>query len=285
LNIELSLAFGLLTASAFGTADFIAKLSTNKIGFLRTAMLMQVIGSFLIIPFAASDFSRLAYQPVVLLEGIALGLINVTATIALYKGFEVGRLSIVSPIASSYPVVSILLAVLFLGEVISEELLVGICLVIVGVILVSVQKERNEIKKRFAKGTFYAIAYMVLGGILFFGLKPVSLVLGVYLPVLLLRWTSALVLIIVFFSKPRISSGSKALALVFGVAAFDTFANVIYNVGVSFGTVTVVSTVGGLFSAVTVLLARVFLKDSLSKTQVAGFLAISLGITVLGLVG
>ncbi len=116
MDVALSLAFGLLTATGFGTADFIAKLSTNRVGFLRTALFMQVIGSFLLLPFALNGAYRLFLQPWALLEGMMLGVVNALATLCLCRGFEVGRLSIVSPIASSYPVISILLAVSFLGE-------------------------------------------------------------------------------------------------------------------------------------------------------------------------
>jgi len=126
LDIALSLAFGLLTATAFGTADFLAKLSTDRVGFLRTVLFMQIVGSFLLLPFALNDAFRLFLQPWAVVEGVMLGVVNALATLSLYKGFEVGRLSIVSPIASCYPVVSILLAVSFLGERLTTELLLGI---------------------------------------------------------------------------------------------------------------------------------------------------------------
>jgi len=283
LDIALSLAFGLLTATGFGTADFVAKLSTNRVGFLRTALFMQIIGSVLLLPFAFNDVYRLFLQPWAIVEGMMLGVVNALATLSLYKGFEVGRLSIVSPIASSYPVVSILLAVSFLGERLTTELLLGIGLVIVGIILVSIQTEQEKVRKRLTGGVAYAIGYMVLGGVLFFGLKPVSQALGVYLPVLLLRWVSAFVLVIAFFAlKPRGVTRLNAFSLIIAVAIFDTFANVAYNVGVSFGTVSIVSTIGGLFSAVTILLARFFLKEKLTRHQMVGFLTITAGVAILG---
>jgi drug/metabolite transporter (DMT)-like permease len=180
-------------------------------------------------------------------------------------------------------VVSIILAVSFLGERLTKELLFGIGLVIVGIILVSIQTEQDEVRKRLTEGVPYAIIFMVLGGVLFFGLKPVSQALGVYLPVLLLRWVSAVVLVIAFFaSKPRGASQLNAFPFIIAVAIFDTFANVTYNIGVSFGTVSIVSTIGGLFSAVTILLAWVFLKERLTRHQIIGFFAISAGVAILG---
>ena len=287
LNLSLSLACGLLTATGFGTADFIAKLTTNKIGFIRTALFMQVIGSFFVLPFALESTALLVLHPWALLGGVLLGVINAFATLSLYKGFEVGRLSIVSPIASSCPVVSILLAVLFLGESVTDERLLGIGLVIVGVILVSLQTSQASVSEKVNRGTMYAIIYMVLGGLLFFALKPVSNALGVFLPVLIMRWVSIPVLTVTFLAWKTNPKGPTASAfwLVLSVALFDTFANVMYVLGVSVGTVSIVSTVGGMFSAVTVLLARIVLKERLSRHQILGFAAIAAGVCALGLFG
>ncbi len=287
MGYGLSLLCGLLTATGFGTADFIAKLTTNRIGFLRTALFMQVVGSFFVLPFALQDFPRLVPQPWALVGGVLLGVLNGLATLSLYKGFEVGRLSIVSPIASSCPVVSIIFAVLFLGESVTEGRLLGIGLVIVGVILVSVQTALEGVSEKVNRGTVYAIIYMLLGGLLFFALKPVSSVLGVFLPVLIMRWVSIPVLTVTFLAWKQKSRNPirGAFWFIVSVALFDTFANVIYVFGITVGTVSIVSTVGGMFSAVTVFLAWIFLKERLLRHQILGFAAIALGVGVLGFFG
>jgi len=284
--LNLSLACGLLTATGFGTADFVAKLSTNRVGFLRTALLMQAIGGTLLLPFALPDISRLFLQPWATLGGLFLGVINSVATIALYKGFEVGRLSVVSPIASCSPVVSVLLAVFFLGESLTIERVFGISFAIVGIILVSTQTSGEDTSKRLGQGVVYGVLFMVLGGTLFFGLKPVSHVLGIYVPVLLMRWMAVPIIGTVFFAwRPKGAIRLNALSFISVIAALDTFANVIYNVGVSVGTVSIVSTLGGLFSAVTVFLAWAVLKERVTRHQIIGFAAIVAGITILGLFG
>jgi uncharacterized membrane protein len=106
LSPGLSIACGVLTATGFGTADFVAKLSTERVGFLRTALFMQVIGSFFVLPFALTDASRLLIDPWTTFAAVLLRVVNALGTLSLYKGFEVGRLSIVSPIASTAPVVA-----------------------------------------------------------------------------------------------------------------------------------------------------------------------------------
>lgn len=284
VNLGLSLACGLLTATGFGTADFMAKLSAGKMGFVRTALLVQVIGSFFVLPFALTDLSRLIADPAFALAAVLLGVVNAVGTLCLYKGFEVGRVSIVSPIGSTAPVVAIFLAVTFLGETVTVPRLAGISCVIVGIVLVSIQSDQKGSAGQVAKGTVYAIAFMLLSGVLLFGLKPVSTVLGVFLPVLTLRWVGSLVLVVPYLRQRKTDERVGSFRLILGVAFFDTFANVAYTLGVSLGTVTIVSTLGGLFSSITVLLAWVFLGERLSRHHIVGFIAILLGVAALGLV-
>ena len=285
MNLGLSIACGVLTATGFGTADFLAKLGTGKVGFLRTALFMQVIGSFFVLPFALLDLSRLAAHPWATLAAVMLGVLNALATLSLYKGFEVGRLSIVSPVASTAPVIAILLAVVFLREVLTVELVVGITLVIVGIVLVSFQSAVEDASKEVAKGTIYAVGFMLGGGLLLFGLKPVSEVLGVFLPVLIMRWVGSGLMAAPLFTSKSAGRRGTAFRLIIAIAFFDTFANVIYTVGVNVGTVSIVSTLGGMFSAVTVLLARSILKEKLTRHQMVGFLSIVLGVGMLSAFG
>ena len=287
MNLELGMTFGLLTAAGFGTADFFAKLSANRVGFLRTALFMQAIGTVLVLPFALTDTSRLFSHPWAALVGTLLGVVNAVATLCLYKGFEVGRLAIVSPIASTAPVVAILLAITFLGETITMERLFAISLVMLGIILVSIQRTEANALGQVAKGTAYAIGFMIMGGVLLFELKPVSTDLGVFLPVLMIRWVGTLVLAVPFLSRRTRSLrlGMRAFRTIIVIACLDTFANVTYNVGLIFGTVAIVSTLGGMFSAVTVLLAWVILKERLTLHQSFGFAAIVLGVATLSAFG
>jgi uncharacterized membrane protein len=246
---------------------------------------MQLIGGFFVLPFALADVGRMFAHPWAAFVGVLLGAVNAAATLCLYKGFEVGRLSIVSPIASTAPVVAILLAVAFLGEDLTLQRLVAISLVMLGVILVSIQASGKNVSEQLAKGTAYAILFMLLGGTLLFGLKPVSSTLGAFLPVLIMRWTGVPVLAapLLFARSTRPRSG--ALRLIVTVAFFDTFANVAYTLGVSLGTVAIVSPLGGMFSAITVLLAWVILKERLSRHQMVGFATIILGVATLGAFG
>lgn len=282
----MSFMFGLAAAVCWGSADFVAKLATERLGYLRTATFMQYVGGLLMLALTFQDLATLWALSLATYLVLGLGVVNALATVALFKSFEVGQLSIVSPIASSYPALSTVLAVMILNETVSQTRFVGIVLILSGIVMVSIQKQ-SKISSRgrtFAAGVGYALLSFGLMGLLYFALKIAVTSLGGLLPVLVIRWESAVILTIALaLSTTRINTQvRKSMLAVAFVGVVDSIANIAYNLGISIGTVAVVSTLSGLFSAVTVLLACVFLRERFAKHQSVGFLAILIGVSVIG---
>src|SRR5262249_41588353 len=119
---------------------------------------------------------------------VGLGLINLLATLGLYRAFEIGMLSIVSPIAASFAGISVLLAHVFGGERLGAMAASGVGLVICGVVLVAVRRDgRVASSVSAAPGVAAAAAAAVGFGVVFFGLSFVTPQLGSVVPVLLFR--------------------------------------------------------------------------------------------------
>ena len=284
--MNLSIAFGLAAALCWGTSDFVAKISAERIGALRTSLFLQYIGSLLLVLIIVQDIPRLWQFPTATYFTLGLGAINAAASYSLFKGFEVGQLSIISPIVSSYPALSTVLAVLFLNEHVSSIRIAAILAILVGIVLVSIQHRRERLDKRqLASGVGYAMIVFLALGFMFFALKFVVGDLGAFLPALLVRLMSATILTGTLILTPRIrsrGSWSSYLPLVLIIGIVDTFGNITYNLGILGGAVSVVATISGLFSAVTVILAFVVLKERLAAHQVIGLLTILVGVSIIG---
>ncbi len=277
------MAFGLAAALCWGTSDFAAKISAGKIGGLRTSLFLQYIGSIFILLVVFHDLHRLWMFPTVTYFTLGLGAINAVASYSLFKGFEVGKLSVVSPIASSYPALSTVLAVLLLNEHVSPLRGAAIFVILLGIVLVSIQRSGQRSGQRLAAGVGYAIVAFVTLGFMFCALKLVVGELGAFLPVLLLRVMSATILTGAVILTPRQHASWRSyLPIVFVVGIVDTLGNMTYNLGIIGGAVSVVTTLSGLFSAVTVILAFIVLKERLAAHQAIGFLAILVGISIIG---
>lgn len=282
--MDLSIGFGLLAALCWGSSDFVVKLTTEKVGYLRTGMLVQYIGGMFLLLITYQNLTKLWLFPTETCIAIGLGAVNAFATMSLYKSFEVGQLSIVSPVASGYPALSVTLAVLLLHETVTPTRLAGIFAILVGAILVSLQRTEKRVasKKRIAVGVGYALIAFACMGLFYFAIKFVVGNLGSFLPVLVVRCVSALILTgaVALGSRRAMTSTSNFLLLGF-VGVVESLAIIAYNLGVSTGSVTVISTVSSLYSAVTVLLAFVALKERLVLHQGLGFLAILVGIGII----
>ena len=286
--VNLTIAFGLLAALCWGSSDFLAKLSSERIGALRTALFLQYVGGLILVLVVAQDIPRIWQFPTATYLTLGLGAINAVAAFSLFKGFEVGQLSIVSPIASSYPALSIVLAVLLLNEAIPPIQFFAVLIILFGIVLVSIQRRSYPDildKRRFTAGVGYALAAFLALGFIFFALKFVVHELGAFLPILLIRLVSALVLTIMLLFSPRMHPRpnlSSYFPLVFTIGVVDTIGNICYNLGIIGGAVTVVSTISGLFSVITILLAFVLLKERPAAHQIVGLLVILVGVAVVG---
>lgn len=152
--------FGLIAAVNWGVGDFCARFATTRIGNFRAYFYMQLAGLLglsawlLIQPPANWDwfYSSLA---------AGLGATNTIAGLALYRAFETGLLSVVSPVAASYGAISLALGLLS-GQPISLSELTGLVFTIMGVILAATplgldSQVELEQKARSGSGTGFAL--------------------------------------------------------------------------------------------------------------------------------
>src|SRR3974377_1462064 len=107
---------GLATALCWGSADLFARFATRKIGTFRTMLYMQLTGFVLmtLAMRALGGWGRLAdgsgWRPWA--WGILAGALNTSSTLALYRSFEIGKMSVVAPVSAGYPALTMLLEAL-----------------------------------------------------------------------------------------------------------------------------------------------------------------------------
>jgi drug/metabolite transporter (DMT)-like permease len=278
------IGFGLATALGYGTADFVAKRTADRVGFVETLWYLEALGTPILVVLALlfEHVSFLPLDPLLLLAGLTA--FNVVASFFLYRAFEFGTLSVVSPIASGYPALIVILAVVVLREQLTVSDAAGIALTILGVILIS-RVTIGEVSraKDHRVGIISAVVAFVGYGVFYFGLK---IVVGPIPPITsaaLVRVLSLVPVAVVAAQRgvlriPR--QGLRRAALT--IATLDSLALVAYNFGLTTGhSLAVLGTVSGLFSAVTVAWAVLLLKERLSWVQWLGAAAIFAGIVTL----
>jgi drug/metabolite transporter (DMT)-like permease len=288
----LGIILGLTGAVCWGMADFAARFASRRVGAYRTLFFMQFFGFLALSVYLKFNgaFSHVApgWQPWALT--VAAGLLNVAASLSLYHSFEIGVMSIVGPVSSSYPALTVILA-LASGERIHALRAAGMAITFAGVILAAMSfapKPSDPLAPNAAssgahlsRGVGWAILAAVGFGFMFWflGFHVVPLV-GDAVSVWVMRLT-ALVSLSVFALPARQSirlPHGGVWWMLAAVGLMDTAAFVANNAGLHIGPVSVVSVLASLYGAVTVLLSWIFLRERLERSQWLGIVLIFAGI-------
>jgi drug/metabolite transporter (DMT)-like permease len=288
------IALGVATAVSWGSADFLARFATRTVGSLRTLLGMQFWGAVFvtILLLSAHDWGHLfdgsGWWPWA--WGVLAGAINTFAMFALYRSFEIGKLSLVGPVSASYPALTVILSLLS-GEQLSLMRGAGIIAAVLGVLLVtiggrSITDNPGPRKPPGTAGLGYAIAAAMSFGVLFWllGIRMIPRT-GALATVWLIRVTGLILTLVMVLAQkiPLRMNNRQANAQFYTMGFFDTAAFVLSNLGMRFEQVSVVSVLGSLYGAVTVALAAIFLKERIAPLQWAGIFAIFLGVALMNL--
>jgi len=132
--------WAILTAIVWGIVPILEKAGLSNINFLNGLFIRclgVIFGAFLLILFRCrnlrAELSSVNFSTIILL--LAAGfLASFVGQLFFYRALKFGQVSRVVPLAATYPLVSFLLALIFLGEKIILSKIFGVCLVILGVI-------------------------------------------------------------------------------------------------------------------------------------------------------
>jgi drug/metabolite transporter (DMT)-like permease len=258
--------YGLGAALCWGFADFAGAVLARRTGVFRTLVLAQT-ASLLILVAVALLHGGFEAPGIAGLIVPANGAFATLAYFTLYRGLELGPVALVSPITAAYATVTILLAVVILGERIEGAALVGAVTTLVGVILASSDlrqlRRANEPRPaRAATGIPHALVAMVAFGIATFSVGYYSRSLGWLEPVLLSRIGTVAVLVTWLTVRPdrraslRLLASGRATTITISLAAavgvVDVFGLISYSRGSELGLVSIVSAASAAFPLVPV---------------------------------
>jgi len=135
--VSVAVILGVALAFCFGTSDYLSKGLTGHVGFYRTTVYtLATSGALVFVPLLFLGEPKLpSYSGFALLALISAS--TFIAFLLMYRGYQKGRLSVVSPIVNSFPIFSVLFAVFVLRIDLSYEVLLALGGVIFGILLVS----------------------------------------------------------------------------------------------------------------------------------------------------
>ncbi len=287
--LSAAVLLGLVIAFCFGTSDYLSKGLTGQVGFYRTTIYtLATSGALVFVPVLFLGAPSLPSYS----DGALLALISVSTFVAfvfMYRGYQLGHLSVVSPTVNSFPIFSVLIAIFLLNVEISDKVLVALAGVILGIVLVStnVSSLGASRGRSLTPGVPEAIAAAVFFAIGLTALGYADETVGYLLPAMAARLGAAAVGLVAGLSLRQNLSpfGGKPLARLMAMGALEAGGILAFSLTFFYSSTIVVlpitTTLGGMGAVFTVGFALIFLKERVELNYAVGVLGLTASVGAL----
>lgn len=265
----------LLSAAFYGAADFTGGFASRRASMFTVVTISQSAGLLTLVlamPFlgpASPHVADLAW-------GAGAGVAGAFGVGLLYRALAIGTMGVVAPTTSVAAVVIPVLASLLRRERLPALVGAGIVLAVVAIVLLGQESEHPDHpaprppQYGLPSGMWHALASGVAIGFFFLLLANTTPEAGLW-PLVAAKcagipWFAALVLA----TRQSFRLRGGLAWVVIGGGVLDMLANVLYLLATRYGSLPVAVTLSSLYPASTVLLARVVLRERLSRLQMIG---------------
>ena len=274
---------GILSALSFGIGDFLARFSSREVGFKNSLFWMLVVGAIFYLILFSYFGDGLNPNPIGLSNSFLSGILIMFGLLCLYRGLQMGPVSIVAAITASNPLIVFLIRYALGSEPTLLQWL-STLVVISGAILVSFsantfQESLGLTKKQIKESviiSFMASITLALG--LIFSQEATN-TLEPLETVIYIRFFSLLgISSILIFTKSKITLTKKAIPILFFQGILETSGYFCLVSAYIFDKASIAVVISSGFGLVTIILARLILKEQISKLQSVGIFLTFLGV-------
>ena len=300
----LTVLVGLSGALIFGAADFLGGMASRKISSVRVTAIAAAVGLVLLL--AAHPLFGGEWSPEALLFGGLSGVTGAGAIVLLYACLAIGPMSILSPLTAVVSAIVPMTVGLIRGERLELLGYTALGLALVAVVLVGFVPEKDAVRSS-AKAIAMATGSGVLIGafLILIDLAPADSGLT---PLIANRAVNATIMFTVIAIISLVALGRRSAVTVWEAAApatierptavdgpesmvaqthsphpwlaglklaifcgiLDAVANGLLLLGLRLGELTVISVLTAMYSASTIILAALFLRERMKPLQIFG---------------
>jgi drug/metabolite transporter (DMT)-like permease len=272
----LGIALALAASVSWGISDFLGGLQSRRFSALAVLMVSQPVGALaaLVVALAAGGAMLPAREFLIAMAG---GATVLAALGAFYRAMALGSVSVVATIGALGVVVPVVAGVAA-GELPSALQGLGAAVAIAGVLLAA--REPDPEWREASRASIGLAALAALGfGTFFLAIDEAAAEDPIWTIVAARIGGVTLLTLAVLRFRPRFPQArGSVLALLLTIGLFDVLANSLYAVATTHGILPLVAVAGSLYSAVTVVLARVFLGERLAQSQRVGVVVALVGV-------
>jgi uncharacterized membrane protein len=282
------IVFALGAALLYGSADFLGGAATRRAALFAVLLTSGIAGVAVLLP--AALLAGGPVHPAAIGWGLLAGGIGGFGLMFFYAGLAAGPMSVVSPVSALVATVLPVGVAVAQGERPGAAVWIGAVLCLGATVLVSSNAPASKDAatagwRRQARGVAYGVASGAAFGLFFLFMKNGGESGTALWPALAAR-CAGLVVYLAVAAVMRVApvswrSGWPLFAGALGAGGLDATANVCYVLATRAGLFGPAVVLTSLYPAVTVLLARIALRERMHRTQQAGLLLAALGIALI----
>jgi drug/metabolite transporter (DMT)-like permease len=268
----LAILFGLTSAAAWGAADFTGGLASRRTGAYRAVFYGEALGLAVILVVAFFVAQPIPDLPVWLLS-MAAGALGTSGLLLLYHSMTKGLMSIATPVSA---LLAALLPVV-IGSILEDPpgflVILGFVFALAAVWLISQSQDgARDLLAHLADLRLPLLAGIGFG--LYFVLMHSATRHATYWPMVASRTGGILILILYMtLSRQSWTPSQSAYSMIVLNGLLDIGGNLFFVLAGQAGRLDIASVLSSLYPGSTVLLAWIFLRERLSRTQWVGILA------------
>jgi drug/metabolite transporter (DMT)-like permease len=267
---------------SWGLSDFLGGLQSRRHALLAVLVLSQGL-ALAILAVAVAAGAPTAHDAPATAWAASSGAVGLIALVAFYRALAIGTMSIVAPLSATGTAIPVLVGIAS-GERPGAVQVAGIALAATGVALAARQVPDADGAQRRGGQTPVILALLAAVGFgsFFAGVDRAEETADIAWVLLAARTPSVLLLVLAFaLRRPPVPRTPPALAAIAAIGVFDLLANLLFVLAAGRGLLSVVGVLGALYPAMTVLLARVVLRERLTRMQDVGVLLTLAGVVAL----
>jgi drug/metabolite transporter (DMT)-like permease len=276
----LAVVLALSSSLCWGTADFLGGLQSRRRPLVTVLLIAQAAAfAFGIVFVAASGDPFPDAGPALLAVGA--GVAGCAALAAFYRGLAIGTMSIVAPISATGAAVPVLVGVVS-GERPGGVQVAGIALAMAGIVLAAREPGDAPPGPSMRASVGLALLAAIGFGTFFVLVDRATEHGGAPWSLLLVRVGEvALLAALTFVRRPAMPTSVRDAAPLLLIGTIDYAATLFFALATEKGLLSIVSVVGSLYPAVTVVLARLVLSERVSRSQEVGVVATLAGVVAI----
>ncbi len=268
----LAISFGLISAAAWGAADFTGGLASRRTGAYQAVLYGEVIGQVVIVIVAFLVAQPVPELPIWLLAMTA-GALGTSGLLLLYYSMTKGLMSIATPVSA---LLAALLPVL-IGSILERPpgflVILGFAFALAAVWLISQSQDGvKDLLSHLANLRLPLLAGVGFG--LYFILMHSATRTAIFWPMVASRAGGISILIVyMLLNRQGWVPNKSAYGMMLLNGLLDISGNLFFVLAGQAGRLDVAAVLSSLYPGSTVLLAWIFLRERLSRTQWAGIFA------------